>query len=133
MVMPARVADLLRARKAAQLREQLRAGKRWTGNPQGLVFSTRFGTPMPHNNVGESWRVRVKNAGLDHMKFHGGRHYAASYQFAMGARVEEVAAFLGHTDGSTVTRLYIHLTEKVAGDAAARTDLRFASRKAAAE
>lgn len=121
--MPDRVADLLKARETAQKREQLRAGRRWTGNDQGLVFTTRKGTPIPHNNIGESWRVRVARVpGLPAVSFHGGRHYAASYQFAAGARIEEVAAFLGHADGSSVTRTYVHLTHQAGQAAAARAN-----------
>jgi integrase len=122
MEMPADVEDLLRARQTDQKREQLKAGRKWAGNAQDLVFTTRHGTPIPHNNVGGSWRVAVGRVdGLPYMKPHGSRHYAASYQFDAGASVAEVGALLGQDD-RTVTRTYIHLTHRSRSAAADRAN-----------
>jgi integrase len=115
------VIDLLRARVTAQKEEQIRAGRRWAGNEQNLVFTTRKGTPIPHNNIGEAYRIRVKRAGLPHVKFHGGRHFFASAQYAGGARDGEVSAALGQSDPSSM-RTYVHLRPRVKDDVRTRMD-----------
>ena len=130
-VLPDRVRDLLVARQTEQKRERLKAGRLWAGNDLGLVFTTRRGAPLPANNVLDAWHNRIDKAGLPHMKLHGARHQAASEQYAAGARHEEVAAFLGHKDGSTVTRIYIHLQEQANAQAADRMNTRFPRRSAA--
>jgi integrase len=129
-VMPGRVRELLVARKAAQVTERFHAGVRWIGDKpgDGLVFTARFGTPLGANWVTERWKVLATRAGvplIPRSAVHGGRHFAASAQFAAGARMTEVAAFLGHTDSSTVTAMYVHLTEQASADAAARMDALF--------
>jgi integrase len=132
-VMPDRVRSLLWARQAAQKRERIKAGANWAGNELGLVFTTRRGAPLPANNVLDAWHLRVQRAGIRQLKLHGARHYAASMQYADGARDEEVARFLGHADASSVTRLYIHLGERADVEAADRVNRRFARREAAAD
>ena len=112
----------------AQRRERVQAGAKWTGNLADLVFTTRYGTPLPANYTTEAWTARVARAGLPHRKLHDARHFAASTYFASGARMEDVAKYLGHADGSTVTRLYVHLADQVNAGAAAAMDALFPAR-----
>ncbi len=124
MPMPDRVMDLLLERRSIQKREQVKAGPKWTGNAQDLVFTSRYGTPLCHNNIGDAWRLRVSRVeGLPATKPHGARHFAASYQYAGGADDKRVAAFLGQADnGETARKVYIHLPPTAAADAVARAN-----------
>lgn len=123
-VMPARVAALLRARRAAQLREQVKAGAKWTGNPLGLVFTARYGTPVGANWTTERWKTLATRAGLPAIPrsaVHSARHYAASVQYAGGAQEREVQAYLGQKD-PTSQRTYVHLKRDANAVAAGRMD-----------
>lgn len=119
-VMPDVVVDLLRERQTAQKREQIRAGHHWTGNPQGLVFTTRYGTPIPHNNLGPMWHRAISRVpGLRQIKLHGARHYTATMLNAAGYDDATVAAALGQRDkGITARKVYVHLRREAVSGAA---------------
>lgn len=120
--MPDRVRELLWARRTEQKREQVAAGRRWAGNAEGYVFTTPRGEAIPATTFDRAWRALVARAGVRYLKPHGARHYAASTQYALGARDWEVAQFLGHADDSTVTRRYVHLGQAVNREATARVN-----------
>lgn len=114
--LPDRIRALLLARREAQLSERFHAGRRWTGGKPGdpgtLVFTARFGTPLGANWVTNRWKRLAVEAGcplIPHSAIHGGRHFAASAQFALGGRMPEVQAMLGHKEARTTGR-YVHLT-----------------------
>jgi integrase len=131
--MPQRVRDVLRSRLTIQKREQMLAGSSWSGNALDLVVTTWKGTPLPATTLDRMWRAIIQRLGLPYMKFHGARHLAATIQYSLGARHEEVAHFLGHADNSTVTRLYVHLTDAVGRDAADRVNRLFPAKRAQPE
>lgn len=131
--MPPVIADLLRERLTAQKREQMRAGNPEGWNPQGLVFTTRYGTPTSHNNLGPRWHRLITAAGLPQMKLHGSRHYTATLLSSQGADDATVAAVLGQRDkGATARKVYIALRRDAVSNAAANAaaSLPLAPRKA---
>jgi len=124
IVMPNLVVALLKTRRTAQTAE-IPA----TGNTLDLVFTTRTGLPIRHTNLTHTFYRRTEKAGLPAIPFHGLRHVAATLQFALGARLEEVSDLLGHKDDSTTTRLYTHLLPAGRTATAERVNQIFPARK----
>lgn len=124
--MPDLIRGLLWARQTAQKRERMLAGRRWRPDlDEDYVFTTRLGRPLSATSFDRAWRALVERAGVRYVKPHGARHFAASAQYMMGARHEEVAAYLGHADDSTVTRRYVHLSQRSDHEAAERMNRLF--------
>lgn len=80
--------------------------------PDGLVFHAMRGGPLTKANHGYPWgRVRAK-AGLEEVRWHDLRHFAASRLLDLGLSPYDVSLFLGHTDGGTlVVERYGHPDE----------------------
>ena len=70
--------------------------------PTGRVF------PLNHDQLTYHWRVAVKAAGLEDLRFHDLRHEAASRLFEKGLNPMEAAAVTGHKTLAMLKR-YTHL------------------------
>jgi integrase len=91
----------LRAHRARQLQEKLKAGdewEKWEGGP--LVFTTPIGTPLDPSNVLKQFQATLKAAGLPKLRFHDLRHSCATLLLAQGVSPRAIMEILGH---STIT------------------------------
>lgn len=90
--------------------------------PDGLIWRTRDGRPLPHRVTVAAWgRMRKKVPGLPARGgWHLLRHYNASVLIAAGLSVRAVADRLGHEDPAITLRTYSHLwpTDQTAAAAA---------------
>lgn len=93
-------------RLAAALTEHIEA--RQVG-PNGLLFTSRTGTPVDYHNFRHVWDRVIKQAGLAAPKptFHDLRHSFGTRMAAAGTPSKEIALLMGHAN-TTTTDLYIH-------------------------
>lgn len=85
--------------------------KAYGEGPEGLIWRTRDGKPLPQRVAVRAWaRMRKKVAGLPARGgWHLLRHYNASVLIAAGLSVRAVADRLGHEDPAITLRTYSHL------------------------
>jgi integrase len=105
LALPRRCIDVLRDLRQRQDRERAAAGSRWQDN--GLVFTTRYGTPLRPENVRRDFRKAIKNAaGVDAGEWTPRelRHSFVSLLSDSGIPVEEISRLVGHKN-TTVTEL----------------------------
>lgn len=109
---------MLREWKARQNEERLRAGSAW--QDFGLVFTTKFGTPVQASNlVRQVFKPLLREAGVPDVRFHDLRHSVASALLAANAHPKIVQELLGHSQISLTLDTYSHvlpgLQEETAG------------------
>ena len=106
LTIPTPVVEALRAHRARQAAERLRAGQLW--QEHGLVFASEVGTPIDPSNLRRTIHRIATKAGLGHWHPHELRHSAASLLSAAGVPLESVADLLGHVDTRMLERVYRH-------------------------
>ena len=101
--------------------DRLRAGARWVDH--GLLFTTRYGTPLDGNNLRRRFRALLGEAGVPEpggLRFHDLRHTGVSALIAAGVPVPEVAAIAGHATPAVTNQLYAHAVRRARGHGAGR-------------
>ena len=79
--------------------------------PDGLVFVGPKGGPLRRGNFSGVWRSVVREAGLEHLRFHDLRHTGNTLAAMTGASTKELMTRMGHS--STRAALgYQHATEE---------------------
>ncbi len=105
--LPLFLVEVLRGHRTRQKEARLAAGARW--QERGLVFCTRYGTPLDGPNVTKYFQRHLDAAGLPQMRFHDLRHSAVSFMAAEGVPVEVARAILGHSDARLTMNVYRHI------------------------
>lgn len=106
------VMDSLRARKAQQAADQLRAGPAW-GNEWGLVFTNEIGGHLVHHTVRKHYKRIVASMGQPDLTFHGLRHSFAVLSLMNGDDAKTVQTALGHHTAAFTLDTYGHTTEEM--------------------
>jgi integrase len=75
-----------------------------------LLFTTESGQPVSRKLWSEIWTRVQRDAGVT-CRFHDLRHFAISAMIRMGASIEEVRTFAGHSDARTTLSVYGHMWE----------------------
>lgn len=115
--LPPGLAPLLRAHKAAQAGERLRAGFLWQDDD--WMFATEFGAPIdPRRDWGE-WKNVLGRAGVRDARVHDARHTAATLLLAAGVDTRTLMDLLGWTEHRTAQR-YAHVIDPMRREAMAR-------------
>lgn len=123
ITLPDSLVALLREHRTRQREARLLAGPAWRGNEQGLVFTTRVGTPLDGPNVTKYFQRHLERAGLPHMRFHDLRHSAVTFMAASGEVPLEVARdIVGHSDARLTMNVYRHVLGEEREQAAAALD-----------
>lgn len=105
--LPASAVFALLRHRARQDGEKLRYAGEY--RDYGLVFCTRWGTPLTSNGVSKAWKQACLRAGVPVTTFHQGtRHTAASTYFKSGAKLTEVQAILRHASSQVTASVYAH-------------------------
>jgi integrase len=120
IIMPNVVVERLRDHRVRQLEERLAAGEAW--EEHGLVFTSRYGTPIHPENMGRTLRPLLAKADCPPQRFHDLRHACASLLFAQGLGPKAVMETLGHTQISTTADLYGHMYAELRQEVADRMD-----------
>ena len=109
------IADALKTRRKEQDRDRTSAGEFW--EEWGLVFSTKFGTPIAPRNDYRDFRLIVERAGVRRSRLHDLRHTAASLMLTQGVNPRVVMEILGHSQISVTLNTYSHVSTTVSRDA----------------
>jgi len=111
----------LRKRRTAQEQEREEAGETWQEN--GLVFTTRTGTPIEPRNLIRHFKQVLKKAGLpETIRFHDLRHSCATLLIAQGVHPRVVMEILRHSQISTTMNTYAHVLPRLQRDATAKIE-----------
>jgi integrase len=80
-----------------------------------FIFHSISGKPLLEHTHREAWHKVRAAAGLDHLRWHGLRHFCATQLLEMGMSHFDVAVQLGHKDGGAlVMARYGHPSEDAA-------------------
>lgn len=121
LALPAAIVMTLRAHRTRQNDE--RGAGHW--EEHGLIFCTRYGTPLDGPNVTKYFQKLLKNAGLPAMRYHDLRHSAASFLAAQGVPITVAKEILGHSDIRLTANVYTHVLDAAKRDAADAMDRLF--------
>lgn len=127
--LPLLAVDALRAHRAHQAEDRLKAGELWEEN--GLVFATSVGTPLDAANVRRSFRRAVTAAEIE-----GSwtprelRHTFVSVLSAHGVTNETIALLVGHASTRVTEVVYRHELRPVIQDGAEVIDTIFTKQSA---
>ncbi|MGH3968706.1 MAG: tyrosine-type recombinase/integrase, partial [Mycobacterium sp.] len=116
------IVSMLKAHKAAQAAERLKAGELW--RESGLVFTTEFGTPVEPRNILRTIETAAAKAEVEGIGVHTLRHSAATAWLDAGVHIKAVADLLGHSSISITGDIYGHssdATTRAAVDRLSRT------------
>jgi integrase len=76
-------------------------------DPRSFVFPSAGGGPLPRRTwMARVWRPALRAAGLEGVRFHDLRHYAAAVAVAAGAHPRALQARLGHTTSRVTLDIY---------------------------
>jgi len=98
--LPAAVVEALRSQRVRQSEERLKARPLWQDG--GLVFASRFGTPLDASHVRRAFKKICEGAGIgSDWTPRELRHTFVSIMSEQGVPVEEIAHLVGHSNTST--------------------------------
>ncbi len=112
--------DILRKHYEQQQAEHRKAGEAW--KEYGLIFTTRFGTPISPRNLLRDFKKLLHNAGLLRIRFHDLQHTAASILLNQGIPVITVSRRLGYARASITLDIYGHLIPTMQNEVAELID-----------
>ncbi|WP_311137307.1 tyrosine-type recombinase/integrase [Streptomyces sp. I6] len=73
------------------------AGANWKGTAQGLIFTTRNGTPIEPRHLNRSFEALCARVGVRKVPVHDLRHTCASLLHEQGADTRMIMEVLGHS------------------------------------
>ncbi|AXK35892.1 site-specific integrase [Streptomyces armeniacus] len=103
--LPPLVVKALEDHKERQAQECAAAGDGWTEN--GLVFTSRVGTPLEPDNLRRSWYPLRERLGLD-IRFHDLRHSCVTLLLDLGVPPHIVQQIAGHSGIEVTMTVYAH-------------------------
>jgi integrase len=103
---------LLRAHRAQQAAERLRAGNLW--RDEGFIFTTAQGAAVEPQNILRTVRESARKAGLKSVTVHSLRHTYATAALLNGVALKVVSANLGHASIQITADTYGHVTDDAA-------------------
>ena len=106
----------LRAHRARQLEERLRAGDSYSGH--GLVFCTREGEPLHPKVASNLFRKAVGRHEMPYLSMHGLRHTWATLALQAGVHPKVVQERLGHSTIAITLDIYSHVNPAMDAEAA---------------
>lgn len=123
------LADALRRHKALQ--DEWKKSPDWKETPglENLVFTTKLGTPLRHQQDTKDWRRICETLNLGDLRGHTARHFAATTMAARGVPLTTIGAIIGHAS-ETITRLiYTHPDNDAMAEALAVMDTKYRPKK----
>lgn len=114
---PAELIPDLRAHKAAQDAERLKAGDQW--EDWDLIYARPDGRPIDPRDDWDDWRQLLTEAGVRPGRVHDARHTAGTLLLEQGVDIRVVQDILDHAT-LAMTKRYTHVRDKLRRDAADR-------------
>jgi integrase len=118
--LPERLIKVLRVAKKRQTAERLALGEHYGAGE--YVVCNEAGEPYNPAVLSRYWAKSVSDAGVRHLKLHGGRHTAATLMHLDGVPVAVIAAWIGHSDPTLTLRVYAHSQDEALKAAGASLD-----------
>jgi integrase len=116
VVLPATAREKVRVWKRAQAETLLRHGVRQTA--QTLLCTDPVGQPLDPDAFTHAAKRFARAAGLGRARLHDSRHAVATQLLAAGIHPGITSAVLGHTDPGFTLRVYSHVLDGMADQAA---------------
>ncbi|MFF5181441.1 tyrosine-type recombinase/integrase [Micromonospora sp. NPDC000316] len=104
---PAQTLALFRAHRRQHAADRLVVGERW--QDPGLVFPSKFGTPMDPDHIDRTWHKIRAAAGLDWLRLHDLRHACATFLLVSDASPRRVMKVFGHSQIGLTMNTYAHV------------------------
>lgn len=102
--LPAICATALRARRDDQEKHRVHAGRAWQDN--GLVVTTRLGTPVEPRNFHREFKARCRKAGVREISVHAIRRTCASLLVALDVHPRVTMQILRHSQIAVTMNIY---------------------------
>ena len=106
---------LLKAHRARQAEERLRAGQSYSD--ADYVLANELGEAYHPDTVSHRFDEAVKTTGLPRIRLHDSRHTAASLMLAAGVPTKVVSELLGHASPTITLAIYAHTLPGMAQEA----------------
>jgi integrase len=103
--------DMYLRHRVKQAEMRLAMGEAWTDND--LIFCRPTGEPWPPDLVSRRWRTAVAAAGLPPIRFHDGRHTAATLGLEAGIDIKIVSERMGHSKTGFTRDRYQHVRKPI--------------------
>jgi integrase len=113
--MPDICAAALKLRGDGQDAARERAGDRW--QPNDLVFTTKWGTPIEPRNFYRSFQARCVKADVPRIRVHDTRHTCASILAALGVHPRVAMRILRHAQIAITMEVYTEVSDDLTRDA----------------
>lgn len=115
--LPTPLVQVLRAHRATQNQERLRAGSMWTEGD--WVFATETGQPINPRTDWARWKELLVAAELRDSRLHDARHTAATVLLLLGVNETTMMGVMGWSNPA-MTQRYAHVVASVRQDVATR-------------
>ncbi|MEW2548891.1 site-specific integrase [Streptomyces sp. NPDC047002] len=103
--LPALCIKALRMRRAQQLGDRKAAGDLWQ-DVHGLIFTTKYGTPIEPGNLTRMFALRARRAGLRVIPLRNTRHTVAALLVALGVHPKIAQRILRHSQIAMTMEVY---------------------------
>ncbi|MGW6879803.1 site-specific integrase [Streptomyces goshikiensis] len=114
--LPALCLKALRIRRAQQIGDRKAAGELWQDN-RGLVFTTKYGTPIEPGNLTRMFGLRARRAGLRVIPLRNTRHTCAALLVALKVHPKVAQRILRHSQIAMTMEVYAEASEEAVRDA----------------
>ncbi|MFI7090879.1 tyrosine recombinase XerC [Streptomyces lydicus] len=109
--LPALCLKALRMRRAQQTGDRKAAGDLWQDG-RGLVFTTKYGTPIEPGNLTRMFALRARRAGLRVIPLRNTRHTCSSLLVALGVHPKVAQRILRHSQIAMTMEVYAEASEE---------------------
>ena len=108
----------LQLRQVKECENRTQAGQAW--HDTGLVFTTKYGTPIEPRNFNRAWDARCLQAGVPKITVHDARRTCGSLLAALDVHPRVAMQILRHTDFKITMEVYTHVSDQQTREALKR-------------
>lgn len=109
--LPAVCVKALRMRRAQQTGDRKAAGDAWQDS-RGLIFTTKYGTPIEPGNLTRMFALRARRAGLRVIPLRNTRHTCSSLLVALKVHPKVAQRILRHSQIAMTMEVYAEASEE---------------------